>query len=122
MMLFFLLSGVLCSSGSEHAVLVSAAVVFLSKPGPELQGMWLQAIVIMLWTWVHCINVGVAVWEESMKEMYCKTPLRKYRIRKESNCIRKGLGLIVLGEVKGLNIHNIKMTCIHVGDKQEQSI
>ena len=54
-----------------------------------------------------------------MKEKYSKSPLGKHRITKESNCIRKGLGLIVLGEVKGLNIHYIRM---NVGDKQEQSI
>ena len=45
--------------------------------------------------WVHRIKAGVAAWEEFMKEKYCKSPLGKYRIRKESNWIRKGLGLIV---------------------------
>ena len=57
-----------------------------------------------------------------MKEKYFKSPLGKYRIRKESDCIRKCLGLIVLGEVKGLNIHYIRMPCIHIGNKQVQSI
>lgn len=64
----------------------------------------------------------MAALEESMNEKYCKSPLGKYRIKNESNCIRKGLGLIVLGEVKSLHIHYRKMTSIHVGDKQEQSI
>ena len=67
----------------------------------------------LLWTWVHCIKAGVAAWEESMKEKYCKSPLGKYRIRKESTCIRKSLmSPIVLGEVKGLWIHYIRMSCI----------
>ena len=55
----------------------------------------------MLWTWVHNINVGVAALKESMREKYNKRPLGKYRIRNESNCIKKGLDLIVLEEVKG---------------------
>ena len=77
---------------------------------------------VVLWTWVYGIKAGAAAWKESMRENYSKSPLGKYRIRKESNCIRKDLDLIVLGEVKGLNIHYIRMTCIYVGDKQEQSI
>ena len=52
-----------------------------------------------------------------MKEKYFKSPLGKYRIRKESDCIRKCLGLIVLGEVKGLNIH-YKDDMYLVGEKQ----
>jgi hypothetical protein len=52
-----------------------------------------------------------------------RSPLGRYRIRKESSCIRKGLiSQIVLGEVKGLSIHYIKMTCIHIWDKEEQSV
>ena len=56
-----------------------------------------------------------------MKDIYSKSLLGKYRIRKESTCIRIGIGPVVLGEVS-LDIHYIRMLCIHVGDKQEQSI
>jgi hypothetical protein len=68
----------------------------------------------MLWTWVHSIRAGVAVWEESMREKYGKIPLGKYRIRKESNCIRKHLIIsAVLGEIRDLSIHYIRMMCIY---------
>ena len=60
-------------------------------------------------------------WEESMREKYPKSPLVKYRIKKESNCIRKFLSLVVLEEVKGLSIYKDDI-CIHIGGKQEQSI
>jgi hypothetical protein len=79
--------------------------------------------VVDIRTWVHSIKAGVAAWEESMREKYSKSLLGKYLIRKESSCIRKGLDLFVLEEAKVLNIHYIRMTCIHVGKiKQEQSI
>ena len=68
---------------------------------------------VVLWTWVYGIKAGAAAWKESMRENYSKSPLGR---------IRKGLDLIVLGEVKGLNIHYIRMTCIHVGDNQEKII
>jgi hypothetical protein len=53
---------------------------------------------VVLSTWVQSIRTGVAAWEESMRKKYGKSPLGKYRIRKESNCIRKDL---------------IRMTCIY---------
>ena len=56
-----------------------------------------------------------------MREKYPKSPLVKYKIKKESNCIRKYLSLVVLGEVKGLSIYKDDI-CIHIGGKQEQSI
>ena len=77
---------------------------------------------LVLLTWVQSIKAGVAALKESMREKYSKSPIGKYRIRKESNCIRKGLDLRVLGVVKGLNIHYMRMACIHVGDEEEQSI
>jgi hypothetical protein len=98
----------------------------------------------MLWTSVHdlkaaLVSLGLAgqqqdqvrspgcpyykemvtwlAWTCNIKE---ESPFGRYRIRKESSCIRKGLiGLIVLGEFKGLSIPYIRMTCIHVWDKQE---
>jgi hypothetical protein len=68
----------------------------------------------VLWAWVHSIRTGVTAWEESMRKKYGKSLLGKYRIRKESNCIRKDLIIpVVLGEVRDLSIHYIRMTCIY---------
>ena len=52
-----------------------------------------------------------------------ESPLGKCRIMEESNCIRKYLTIrFVLGEVRGLSIHYIRMTCIYFWIKQEQPI
>lgn len=56
-----------------------------------------------------CIVGGVPA-----REKYGKSPLGKYRIRKESVFIRKDVIIpVVLGEVRDLSIHCIKMTCIY---------
>ena len=51
-----------------------------------------------------------------------ESPLGRYRIRKESSCIRKALMSNKSNRIrrgKGLSIRYIRMTCIHVWDKQE---
>lgn len=55
--------------------------------------------------------------QQQVKE---ESPSGKYRIRKKSCCIRKGLlSLIVLGVIKGLSLHHIRIPCIYVFGKQE---
>jgi hypothetical protein len=87
------------------------------KLGIRSKWILLSYVVVDIRAWVHSIKAGVAAWEESMREKYSKSLLGKYLIRKESSCIRKGLDLFVLEEVKVLNIHYIRMTCIHVGNQ-----